>query len=165
MTIAEQVIFRQYRAIDNEQVKSLHREALASTNALSESGEWDSDLDDIESVYIEGGGDFIVGVLNDEIVAMGAFKRISSAVAGIKRMRVKPELQGNGIGPTLLALLESNIREKGYIEIQLDTTINQVSAQHLYEKSGYTEIRRETEGWPLKTIFYSKVFSGVTSST
>lgn len=156
MTTFEQVQFRQYEQDDNEQVRKLHEVALRSTNAFGESGKWDSDLDDIESTYINDGGDFIVGLLNDEIVAMGAFKRISDTVAELKRMRIKPDLQGKGLGRGLLAMLESSVKNKGYTEIRLDTTVNQVAAQHLYETSGYVEVRRETDGWPLEMIFYHK---------
>lgn len=159
MTTFEQIDFRQYKPSDNEQVRELHQVALRATGAFAESGEWDNDLNDIEAIYISNGGDFIVGVLDSEIVAMGAFKRMSDTIAELKRMRVRPELQGMGIGRGILAMLETSVKEKGYTEIELDTTVNQEAARHLYETSGYTEVRRETEGWPLETIFYRKVLS------
>jgi ribosomal protein S18 acetylase RimI-like enzyme len=157
MTTFEQIQFRQYQPSDNEQVRELHQVALRATGAFAESGEWDNDLNDIEGTYVNNGGDFIVGVLDSKIVAMGAFRRISDTIAELKRMRVKPELQGMGIGRGILAMLEDRVKEKGYAEIQLDTTVNQEAARHLYETSGYTEVRRETKGWPLETIFYHKV--------
>lgn len=156
MTTLEQVRFRQYQPSDNKQVRQLHEAALRATNAFAESGKWDNDLNDIEGTYINNGGDFIVGVMNDEIVAMGAFKRVSDTVAELKRMRVQPVLQGKGLGRGLLVMLEASAKEKGYTEVQLDTTVNQVAAQHLYETSDYIEVRRETDGWPLETIFYRK---------
>lgn len=95
-------------------------------------------------------------MLDENIVAMGAYKYISEQFVEIKRMRVGPNLQGKGIGRHLLGLLEVSARDAGYQSVQLDTTVNQVAAQRLYVASGYTEIRRETEGWPLETIFYQK---------
>lgn len=71
-------------------------------------------------------------------------------------MRVHPDLQGKGIGQIMLATLENRARALGYRVLQLDTTVKQVVAQKLYQKNGYVEIRRETEGWLLETIFYRK---------
>jgi ribosomal protein S18 acetylase RimI-like enzyme len=156
MTYFEKIRFRQYQSDDIEQVKQLHESALRATNAFAESGKWDSDLDDVRANYIDNGGNFLVGLLADEIVAMGAFRRISDTTAELKRMRVRPDLQGQGIGRGLLAILEADVKLKGYSEVELDTTVNQVAAIRLYESNGYTELRHETEGWPLEVIFYHK---------
>ncbi len=71
-------------------------------------------------------------------------------------MRVHPTQQGKGIGQNMLTLLEDRAKMNGFRTIQLDTTINQTAAIKLYERNGYKEIRRETEGWPIEMIFYQK---------
>lgn len=152
----EAINFRPYQDGDKEQVRQLHEAALRSTNAFAESGNWDSDLDDIQAHYIDKDGNFIVGELDGEIVAMGAFRRLSEAVAELKRARVRPDLQGQGIGQHLLSLIEAEIRAKGYTAIQCDTTVKQPAAQHVFESTGFVELRRETDGWPIEVIFYRK---------
>jgi ribosomal protein S18 acetylase RimI-like enzyme len=149
--------FRQFEQRDHGQVRALHEAALRATNAFAERGAWDSDLDDISANYIRKNGSFVVGMLADEVVAIGAFRELSPGVAELKRMRVRPDLQRNGVGRRLLTLLESQIVAAGYVAIQLDTTVNQSAARALYEQSGYVELRREIEGWPLETIFYRKL--------
>lgn len=146
---------RQYKDSDKEQVKRLHRIALESTNAFAESGKWDMDLDNIPDVYFKK-GDFLVGLVDTKIVLMGALKPISEEMVEMKRVRVHPGFQRQGLGQMMLELLEKRAKELGYKVILLDTTINQSAAQKMYEKNGYTEIRREIEGWPLETIFYQK---------
>jgi GNAT superfamily N-acetyltransferase len=159
------VQFRRYRPADREKVIALHKEALKAAGAYVEptpDKPWlDLDLEDVEAAYINLGGDFLVGTLEDEIVAMAAFRmalRDSQAgTAELKRMRVKPEHQGKGIGVHLLDLIEERARRAGYNRLVLDATDaqNQAPARRLYESRGYREYRRQpAEGFTL--IFYGK---------
>lgn len=146
---------RRYHAKDNKQVKELHVLALKFTQADLGHGPWDEDLDHIPEIYFNR-GEFLVGEIDGKIVAMGALNKISDEIGEIKRMRVHPDLQRQGIGQQMYDLLEEKARQLGYKKLQLDTTVKQLGAQKMYEKNGYTEIRREKEGWPIETIFYIK---------
>ncbi|MBI2506569.1 MAG: GNAT family N-acetyltransferase [Candidatus Colwellbacteria bacterium] len=150
------MITRRYEKLDNNDVWNLHITALKATGAFSKSGKWDEDLNNIERNYLKNRGEFLVGLIDERIVAMGALRKISNDVAEIKRMRVHPYYQRRGFGQEILEKLEGRAKELGYKAIQLDTTIKQIAAQNLYIKNGYSEIRREIEGWPLETIFYQK---------
>ncbi len=150
------ITFRQFEIADLDQVRTLHEEALRAAGAFTQSGNWDADLNDIPVNYINNGGDFLVGLIDDQLVAMGAFRKLREGIAEIKRMRVTPRLQGQGIGGTLLTIIEAAIEDVGYGAIELDTTVKQEAACALYEKRGYVEIRREIEGYPLEVIFYRK---------
>lgn len=150
------MIIRRYRPPDKAQVRKLHVLALKASDAFSKSGKWDKDLKDIKSVYINNGGEFLVGLLDNKIVAMGALKKISDTVVELKRMRVHPKFQRRGFGQQIYEVLEKQAKRLGYKTIQLDTTVRQVAAQKFYIKNGYKELRRETHGWPLETIFYNK---------
>jgi GNAT superfamily N-acetyltransferase len=119
------------------------------------SGEWDGDLDEIEAFYLDSGGEFLVGVLDGEVVAMGALMKISPEKAELKRMRVKPGLQGRGYGQTLLDALHRRAAELGFSTLRLDTTVRQRAAQRLYLKNGYREARRGNVG-PFDCIFYER---------
>ena len=89
---------RRYEPGDKRAVRRLHDDALNEVGAHLGSGPWDEDLDEIESVYLESGGEFLVGIRGGEVVAMGALRRISPNAAEVKRMRVKPSLQRRGYG-------------------------------------------------------------------
>jgi GNAT superfamily N-acetyltransferase len=56
----------------------------------------------------------------------------------------------------ILDVLEKNAKELGYTILQLNTSAKQVPAQKFYEKNGYIEIKRETEGWIVDNIIYQK---------
>ncbi len=90
------------------------------------------------------GDEFWVGELDDKIVTMGAFKLSNdgAGAAELKRMRVLPEVQGQGIGSALLRLLENRARNCGYSSLILDT-VEVTQAQKFYEHHGYHETHRQ----------------------
>lgn len=155
MQTIPKVVVRRYKESDINQVKYLHRIALEATDAFAKSGKWDMDLDNIPNVYLDK-GEFLVGLMDNKIIVMGALKQISDDIVEMKRVRVHPEFQRQGLGQKMLEMLEKRAKELGYKLIQLDTTVNQVAAQKMYEKNGYIEMKRETKGWPLEVIFYQK---------
>jgi ribosomal protein S18 acetylase RimI-like enzyme len=113
-------------------------------NAHAGHGPWDDDLRSVRESYLDVGGEFLIGVVDGEVVAMGALRRLSATAAEIKRMRVDVRYQRQGFGRTILARLEGRARELGYRTLRLDTTVSQVPAQHLYRSSGYREVGRTT---------------------
>ncbi len=149
------IAFRRYEPGDREAVRNLHDEALHDVGAHLGNGPWDSDLDAIEAVYLQSGGEFLVGVLEGRIVAMGALRRGPDGRAWITRMRVSPNLQGQGIGQTLLDRLHRRAAELGYGTLHLDTTVGQTAARRLYERNGYRETGRGMVG-PFECLYYER---------
>jgi ribosomal protein S18 acetylase RimI-like enzyme len=113
-----------------------------------------ADLDDIENVYLKD-GDFIVGVENGEVVAMGAFKKRSETCAEFKRLRIRPDRQRKGYGETIMRKLIELALEKGYTEGFLDTLVTNNRAQKLFEKLGFTKSGRGMRG-PFDLFFYTR---------
>ena len=139
-----------------EVVIHLQNVALEAAGAHVGNGPWDSDLLNIEGVYLENNGAFLVGLLDGQIVAMGALRKISDEKGEIKRMRVLPQFQRQGFGQAILDVLEKEAVERGYKTLCLDTTVLQVAAQKMYLKDGYSEVRRTKQGFPFEMIFYEK---------
>jgi len=146
---------RRYEPSDRRAVRRLHDDALNGVGAHLGAGPWDDDLDEIEGVYLESGGEFLVGILEGEIVAMGALKRVPPDAAEVKRMRVRPGLQGRGYGQAMLDALHRRATELGYSTLRLDTTVQQRAARSLYLKNGYREVGRGSVG-PFECIFYER---------
>jgi GNAT superfamily N-acetyltransferase len=109
-----QLTIRRYELHDHQAVLRLHRDGLQQMSADAGPGLWDADLDDIERTYLNAGGDFVVGLVGEEVVAMGALRRVTGTTADLKRLRVKRELQGNGVGERIARLLVERARELGF---------------------------------------------------
>jgi len=136
------LVLRRFAAGDEAAVRRLHDLALEGAGAHAGPGEWDADLDSIEATYLDGGGEFLVGFVDDQLVGMGALRAHSETLAEITRMRVHPHHQQRGYGRTILEALESRAAESGYRTLHLETTTVQHTARALYTSAGYVEIGR-----------------------
>ena len=146
---------RSYENKDFEEIWELHNAALSHVNAHGGNGVWDDDLKNIQSVYLDNGGQFLVGLDDQKIVAMGALKKVDQKTVEIKRMRVHPSKQGLGYGKQMLSELTQNARKIGYSKVVLDTTTKQIAAQQMYLKDGFKEVKRGKMG-SFEVIFYEK---------
>ncbi|HOP64227.1 MAG TPA: GNAT family N-acetyltransferase [Spirochaetota bacterium] len=129
---------RKFRPEDTDEIIKLHRMALLKVNVYRGEGVWEKDLFNINEVYLNNKGEFIVGVENGVIMAMGAFKKINGSTAEITSMRVRPDFQGKGAGKKILQYLEERARSMGYKTLILETDGKLTTAIKLYEKSGFT---------------------------
>jgi ribosomal protein S18 acetylase RimI-like enzyme len=133
---------RSYQDGDANAVWRLHNVALREAGVHGGHGPWEDDLRDIRAAYLDPGGEFLVGFIDGELVAMGGLLRHSDEQAGIKRVRVHPDFQHRGFGRLLLERLEARAQALGCRVICLDTTEQQTAARYLYESAGYRETGR-----------------------
>jgi ribosomal protein S18 acetylase RimI-like enzyme len=147
---------RRFEDTDAAAVWELHNLALHEVGAHAGNGPWDDDIKSIRASYLEEGGEFLVGLANQRVVAMGAVRRLNDSMAEIKRMRVHPSFQRRGFGRLVLGQLERRAAELGYRTLRLDTTVGQTGAQCLYRSAGYEEIGRgQFAGFDV--IFFEKM--------
>jgi N-acetylglutamate synthase-like GNAT family acetyltransferase len=148
---------RRYQPEDNKVVKELTRAGLAQ---MDPSGEvfkipnLESDLDDIDDVYLNG-GDFIVGLQDREIVAMGAFKKMTPECAEFKRLRIRPDCQRKGYGEAIMLKLMELAAGMGYKEVYLDTLATNTRAQRLFEKLGFIKMGNIKRG-QFELLYYTR---------
>ncbi|MBN1673947.1 MAG: GNAT family N-acetyltransferase [Kiritimatiellae bacterium] len=146
---------RRYEPADHDAVWHLHNVALNAVGAHAGNGAWDADLHAVESVYLNGTGEFLVAVQDGAVVGMGALRHRDATHAEIKRIRVDPSCQRQGIGCAILAELEKRAKALGYRVLRLDTTTRQAGAQRFYEKNGFVPTGRSTHGL-FELILYEK---------
>ena len=106
-------------------------------------------------------GAFLVGTIDGELVAMGSLRPEGGMNYRVNFMRVAIDRQRRGLATLLMAALEARAGELGAAAIVLDTTVEQVPAQHLYESIGYVETHRssvtyETYGRTFDIVNYRK---------
>lgn len=127
---------RRYKDRDKEFVRSLHKVAMEKVDSFIP-GPWDTDMNAIFEVYLNGRGDFLVVEVDNKIIAMGALRPIDDTRAEIKRMRVHSDFQRQSFGQRILAELELKAKSLGYKFLELDTLENQTGAIRFFRKNGY----------------------------
>jgi len=139
----KRVKFRRFALYeDPTAVQKLHRDALESTGEYIDDPKLDTDLANPAAIYEAADGEFWVGELNGDLVAMGAFRAnlLKPGEAELKRLRVRPKLQGQGVGSKLLELLENRAKAAGFKVMVPDEPVEM--AKTFYEKHGYMNNRK-----------------------
>ena len=88
-------------------------------------------------IYIEN---VLIFYENEVALGCGAFKKLDSQTAELKRMFVLPEGRGKGIATKILTELEIWAKDSGYDSCILETSQKLESAIALYRKYGYKDI-------------------------
>jgi putative acetyltransferase len=83
---------------------------------------------------------FVVAREDGTALGCGALRSLGEPVAEIKRMYVRPDARGRGIGAAILAELEREAVAHGFRVVRLETGPLQPEAINLYARAGYREI-------------------------
>ena len=84
-------------------------------------------------------GRLLLAVDAGEAVGCGAVRVIAPGVAEVKRMYLRPEARGRGLGRTLLQELLATARRSGCHEARLDSGWFMTDAHRLYRSAGFEE--------------------------
>ncbi|MDR3293351.1 MAG: GNAT family N-acetyltransferase [Clostridiales bacterium] len=99
------------------------------------------DLLDIEGTYIKRGDVFYLAIdEHDRVVGTIGTQTISATDLWLKRLFVKPELKGKGIGSKLLSAVEKYAVGKGIITLHTRFADWYVEAARFYPKKGFVEV-------------------------
>ena len=82
---------------------------------------------------------FVVAHLNGEVVGSGAVVLEEGGRAELKRMFVRENMRGHGIGRAVLQVLEQIAYRENRSLVRLETGLKQPEAISLYKRLGYTE--------------------------
>ena len=82
---------------------------------------------------------FLVVRAGDEAIGCGALLRDARGWGEIKRMYLRPDRRGRGIGARVLAELEAIARASGLPLLRLETGIHNTEALALYRRAGFTD--------------------------
>lgn len=115
--------------------------------------EEEQDLRTIESEYLGDRGEFLVGVREGQVVAMGGFRLKDPGVAELKRLRIAPDCQGSGIGSKLLAALEAEAIGRGIRMLVLETSARREATLAFWARRGYLETGRGLYGTEAVVMF------------
>jgi putative acetyltransferase len=91
------------------------------------------------------------------VLGMGALRRHANEIGEVKRMFVKPEARGLGVGGAILERIEALARQQGLSRVVLETGSNFDAAKRVYERSGFAACEPVLDYPPSPwTAFYAK---------
>ena len=89
---------------------------------------------------VRDGVAFFVARVNGAAAGCGGVLVVGSEYGELKRMYVRPQFRGQGIGKRLLEQLAEFSRQRGIQILRLETGIHQTEAIRLYEGFGFCRI-------------------------
>ena len=84
-----------------------------------------------------------MAVDNGEVIGSVALRDLGNGAVELKRMYLRPDQRGRGLGKRLLALALDWARAHGMRAVRLDTSERMVAAQRLYEAHGFERVPGE----------------------
>ncbi len=100
----------------------------------------ENELANLPGEFAPPTGSLLLAYVDGKAVGMVAAHRIAPDVCEMKRMFVRPETQGQGIGKALALELVRRSRAQGYERMRLDTSRGQVAAISMYQRLGFREV-------------------------
>ena len=133
---------RDYRPGDDETIWRTISSALAPYGLSIDPTGTDADLDDITATYLLPGGRFRILELRGEVSGCYGLKVEEPAVVELRKMYLRPELKGQGLGKLLLQDALAIARRLGARSIVLETNSRLIEALALYRSAGFTPYDR-----------------------
>ena len=98
------------------------------------------ELESLERMYGPPGGRFLLLRLGDGIAGCVALRDLGGKVCEMKRLFVRPDFRGRGLGRKCAEEIARTAGEMGYSAMRLDTLPTMREAIALYRSMGFREI-------------------------
>lgn len=135
------IAYRLYAAAEPMQpIADLFRTYAASIGIDLGFQDFERELADLPGEYAEPDGAIVVAESAGRLAGCVALRKLAPGVCEMKRLFVKPEFRGRGIGKRLVEEIVRIARTKGYAAMRLDTLATMREAVKLYEAAGFKEI-------------------------
>lgn len=130
---------RPWQPIDREAAADLIGQVLAEYGLNWEPDGADRDVLAVEAHYLNRNGAFYVVEREGQVVGTGAYYPIDRGhnAVEIRKMYLRAEVRGLGLGRWVLGYLEGAIAAAGFGEIWIETASVLKEGVALYESSGY----------------------------
>lgn len=106
-----------------------------------------AELDGLPGIYAPPGGAFLLARADGQPAGCVAFRPVGPGTAEVKRMWVRPDRRGLGIGRRLVEALVAAARAEGHRRIVLDSYHTMIAAHAIYRRAGFRDVPAP-EGFP-----------------
>ena len=120
-----------------ERVRELFREYWSSFGFSPCFQNFESELAGLPGAYAPPGGTLVVAKIDGELAGCCALRRFDAERGEAKRLYVRPQFRGQGVGRALLVWVIDEARRMGYREIVGDTVPQMAAALEMYDRMGF----------------------------
>lgn len=142
---------------DIEKTKDLIKEYLIWVNSDLSFQDIDEELYSFPGKYEEPAGSFFVAKEGDNIIGCVGLRKIQTGICEMKRLFVKDEHKGIGLGKELIKIVIEEAKKKGYEKMRLDTLPKMKTAQRLYKEFDFYEIKQYVVNPIEDSVFMEKM--------
>ena len=127
--------------VEIDQARELFREYEAWLNLDLCFQNFEKELAELPGAYAPPGGRLLLALDDNELAGCVALRRLNDNVCEMKRLFLRPQFHGRGLGRELAERIIEAGRAIGYQKMRLDTLSEQMgSAIRLYRALGFQEI-------------------------
>ena len=118
---------------------------------------FEAELDSLPEMYGAPQGCLVLARAGERAVGCAALRRLAAGeVCELKRLYVRAEARGTGLGRILAGSLIAKGRSLGYAVMRLDTLAPMTAARELYRSLGFLEITAYYDN-PLPNVVYMEL--------
>ncbi len=128
-------------------VRALVEQVLAEHGFASQVGSVDRDLGEAGDRYGGARSGFWVADLDGAVVGTVAIRPKEGRTCELKRLYLRPDQRGTGLGQRLYEHAEAFARAAGYERIWLDSSRRFARAHRLYRRNGFVLVESLDNDW------------------
>ena len=125
-------------------IRILFREYAASLNISLGFQDFERELAELPGDYAQPHGNLLLATVAGDYAGCCAFRALGTAdyanACEMKRLYVRPQFRGLGLGRQLAETILEQARQSGYACVLLDTLDDMESARALYDELGFEDI-------------------------
>lgn len=122
-----------------EEVRRLFREYESFLDVDLCFQSFEEELAGLPGKYTPPDGGLLIAVGGERTVGCVAVRRLSPEICEMKRLYVKPEARGTGLGRALARQIVETAKGIGYSKMRLDTLDKLRTARRIYTSMGFKE--------------------------
>jgi ribosomal protein S18 acetylase RimI-like enzyme len=147
------------RQVEGVQAAALARELFREyADAIGTDLEYQgfsAELLSLPAPYVPPAGALLIARDGSKVAGCVAMRPLDETTGEMKRLYVRPEFRGSGLGKILVEEVIRAARRARYRELRLDTLPAMAAAQSLYRRLGFVDTNAYSEKYLAGTRFYS----------
>lgn len=124
---------------DKAAVLEIWREYIASPSVSLEYQDYESEFAALPGKYKAPDGCILLAEIDGRLAGCIALRRADNTICEMRRLYVRPNARGSGMGRKLVAAVIDAARAAGYAEMRLDVLAEFETAQQLYASFGFVD--------------------------